>query len=69
MQVLDSLSRVNDERQQLEAKVARFWSDRQEVLLEAEVRGGRGSEGPRHKEGEGIDFGGGTERKRMSPLY
>lgn len=39
LQVLDSLAQVNAERQELEERVARFWSERQEILLEAEVRG------------------------------
>ena len=49
MQVLDSLARVSAERQGLDERVAKFWSERQEILLEAEVRveggEGRGGEG------------------------
>ena len=45
VQVLDSLAQVNAERQELEERVARFWSERQEILLEAEVRGESGGKG------------------------
>ena len=38
MQVLDSLAEVNAERQKLEERVAQFWKEQQEILLEAEVR-------------------------------
>ena len=38
MQVLDSLVEVNAERQKLEERVAQFWKEQQEILLEAEVR-------------------------------
>ena len=54
VQVLDNLSQVNVERQRLEGRVAKFWSERQEILLEAEVRdGGRGRGRGASKEGEG----------------
>ena len=38
VQILDSLAGVNAERQKLEETVAQFWKERQEILLDAEVR-------------------------------
>lgn len=45
MQVVGSLAGVNAEKQDLEERVARFWKERQEILLEAEVRVEVGGEG------------------------